>query len=274
MTVFGNGTRTQFKRESYEIVKTQIECDCACDGDSSTSKRGIVDFSCVDRLVGKLSCPQCKHETLCFRTDRGKPCGLAVHGYIYCTTCEQAVERTEGFLAERGKGELKDYNINRQAVFSALVCGMGATAFNNFSEMMDLRGMHHKTFHKKADMLYDKLGDFESHLFGQTAEYVRQVHARQLGVTLVSTDVLDISVSFDGTWLTRGHSSHIGVGCVVDLLTGLCLDAHVMCTYCHYVKPPARRSTRTNHLSMLAGQFSTFPSLKRILLVSYVFFLI
>ena len=106
---------------------------------------------------------------------------MAVHGYVYCTAWKQAAEGTEGFLAESGKGELKD--INRQAVFSALVCGMGATSFNNFSEMMDLQGMHHKTFHKKADMLYDKLGDFENHLFGQTAEYVRQVHARHLGVT-------------------------------------------------------------------------------------------
>ena len=103
-SVLGNRTRTQFKRESYEIVKTRFECDSACDGDSSTSKRGIVDFSCADRLVGKLSCPQCKHKTLCFRTDRRKPCGLAVHGYVYCTTCEQAVEGTEGVLGWKRKG--------------------------------------------------------------------------------------------------------------------------------------------------------------------------
>ena len=60
-------------------------------------------------------------------------------------------------------------------------------------------------------------------------------------VSLDSSDVLDISVSFDGTWLTRGHSSHIGVGCVVDLLTGLCLDAHVMCTYYHVCETTGKK---------------------------------
>ncbi|GFV21782.1 uncharacterized protein TNCV_646991, partial [Trichonephila clavipes] len=33
--------------------------------------------------------------------------------------------------------------------------------------------------------------------------------------------ITDIDVTFDGTWLTRGHSSQIGVGYVIDLLTGL-----------------------------------------------------
>ena len=53
---------------------------------------------------------------------------------------------------------------------------------------------------------------------------------------LSDEDVLDISVSFNGTWLTRGHNSHVGVGCVVDLLTGMCVDAYVMCTYCQICK--------------------------------------
>ncbi|GFU79265.1 uncharacterized protein TNCV_2137881 [Trichonephila clavipes] len=34
---------------------------------------------------------------------------------------------------------------------------------------------------------------------------------------------------FDGTWLTRGHSSQIGVGCVIDLLTGFVMDFLKLC---------------------------------------------
>ncbi|KAL8592498.1 hypothetical protein ACOMHN_021440 [Nucella lapillus] len=125
--------------------------------------------------------------------------------------------------------------------------------------------MHHKTFPKKADKLYSKIGDFEGDLFARTAQYVRQVHAGQAGITLGSDDVLDISVSFDDTWLTRGHSSHIGVGCVVDLLTGLCIDAHVMCTYCqvcestgkkiHSEKPMEYAAWIAQHLSKCDKNF-------------------
>ena len=64
---------------------------------------------------------------------------------------------------------------------------------------------------------------------------------RQAGIIFGSDDVLDISVSFDGIWLTRGHSSHIGVGCVGDLLTGLCTDAHVTCTYCQVCESTGKK---------------------------------
>ncbi|GFV35880.1 uncharacterized protein TNCV_2866392 [Trichonephila clavipes] len=41
--------------------------------------------------------------------------------------------------------------------------------------------------------------------------------------------ITDIDVTFDGTWLTRGHSSQIGVGCVIDLLTGFVMDFLKLC---------------------------------------------
>ncbi|GFU24259.1 uncharacterized protein TNCV_3395831 [Trichonephila clavipes] len=46
-------------------------------------------------------------------------------------------------------------------------------------------------------------------------------------------------VTFDGTWLTRGYSSQIGVGCVIDLLTGFVMEIEIMskcCNECEYAK--------------------------------------
>ncbi|GFV75567.1 uncharacterized protein TNCV_2240161 [Trichonephila clavipes] len=44
--------------------------------------------------------------------------------------------------------------------------------------------------------------------------------------------ITDIDVTFDGTWLTRGHSSQIGVGCVIDLLTGFVMGFEIMSKRC------------------------------------------
>ena len=129
-------------------------------------------------------------------------------------------------------------------MYSSLVCGLGSSTFNNFCESMDLPGLHHKTFHSHAKAIYSKLEMLEDRVFGQTVAYVREVHAKHSGITLAEDDVLNISVSFDGTWLTRGHSSHIGVGCVVDLFTGLCIDAHVMCTYCQVCETTGQKLLR------------------------------
>ncbi|GFU28228.1 uncharacterized protein TNCV_3762741 [Trichonephila clavipes] len=51
--------------------------------------------------------------------------------------------------------------------------------------------------------------------------------------------ITDIDVTFDGTWLTRGHSSQIGVGCVIDLRTGFVMDFEIMpkrCIECEHAK--------------------------------------
>ena len=44
--------------------------------------------------------------------------------------------------------------------------------------------------------------------------------------------VVDITVSFDGTWHKRGFTSNYGVGIVIDVSTGLVLDFEVLSKYC------------------------------------------
>ena len=48
-----------------------------------------------------------------------------------------------------------------------------------------------------------------------------------------STDPLCITVSFDGSWHKRGHTSMYGVAAVIDVLTGLVVDYVVLSKYCH-----------------------------------------
>ncbi|XDV25581.1 hypothetical protein PO909_029478 [Leuciscus waleckii] len=45
--------------------------------------------------------------------------------------------------------------------------------------------------------------------------------------------MINISVSFDGTWQKRGFTSHYGIGVCIDILTGLVVDFEVLSSYCH-----------------------------------------
>ncbi|KAK3889502.1 hypothetical protein Pcinc_006474 [Petrolisthes cinctipes] len=47
-----------------------------------------------------------------------------------------------------------------------------------------------------------------------------------------TTGLLGIIVSYDGTWMTRGHYSHIGVGFVVEVDTGFIVDKEVISNFC------------------------------------------
>ena len=42
-----------------------------------------------------------------------------------------------------------------------------------------------------------------------------------------------ITVSFDGSWHKRGHTSKYGPGVVIDALTGLVIAHEVLSKYCH-----------------------------------------
>jgi len=46
-------------------------------------------------------------------------------------------------------------------------------------------------------------------------------------------EIIDIAVSYDGTWHTRGHRSLYGIGVVVEITTGLVVDYEILSKYCH-----------------------------------------
>ena len=46
-------------------------------------------------------------------------------------------------------------------------------------------------------------------------------------------DLLNISVTYDGSWAKRGYSSNIGIGFIVEVETGIILDFEVLWKYCH-----------------------------------------
>ena len=64
-----------------------------------------------------------------------------------------------------------------------------------------------------------------------TRELLKEAYAA-IGVNEDKDGILDVAVSFDGTWQKRGHASHNGAACTIDLLTGLPIDIEVLSNYC------------------------------------------
>jgi hypothetical protein len=44
--------------------------------------------------------------------------------------------------------------------------------------------------------------------------------------------IMDVDVSYDGTWLTRGHKSNLGMGFVIEADTGFVIDHNVLSKFC------------------------------------------
>ena len=89
--------------------------------------------------------------------------------------------------------------------------------------LMNIKGgLHQKTYHSINRQILGKL------LHGPAANNLKQahsiVHSKYDSICGLCDGPRDITVSFDGTWHVKGHSSTVGACFVIDTLSGLVLD--------------------------------------------------
>ncbi|GFO14624.1 hypothetical protein PoB_004112900 [Plakobranchus ocellatus] len=201
--------------------------------DVANIKRTIVDLTQIEEIVADLRCHHCLSDNgLAMETPIRF--GFAIKLVIICRNCGETL--SSKFTSARNLNSVstpKPFVINEAATMSSLLAGMGPYSFRNFCEYMELPGVHPKTFNKIAKRLYSQNEVLGEEVFTQAAGLVRQEHIRQYHLAVEENSLLDIAVSYDGSWLTRGHKSLIGIGCVIDVLTGLIIDGHVLSLYCH-----------------------------------------
>ena len=68
-------------------------------------------------------------------------------------------------------------------------------------------------------------------MLDDAATVVRRVY-RDIDSSIGHDDTVDLTVICDGSWMTRGHKSHNGIGCVVEEITGLVIDLQMVSLYC------------------------------------------
>ena len=136
-------------------------------------------------------------------------------------------------------GNSQFVQIKKDMVFASLSNGMGADRCEKLCETLNLSAytINHFNIMPVPCTIWMPM-------FSKSSEIMWEEHLKCPADDNVGDDgVMNISVSYDGSWLTRGHTSQIGLGCVVDLLTGLVIDAHVMSTYCQVCKNIAALKT-------------------------------
>ncbi|RUS68776.1 hypothetical protein EGW08_023461 [Elysia chlorotica] len=160
--------------------------------------------------------------------------GMAVKLEAVCRNCNNTL--SSQFSSAKNVASLsrpKPFVVNEATVMSSLLSGMGPYCLNNFCEALEMPSLHQKTFNKFANRLYSQNQRLSNEIFSKAASIVRREHIRLYSLEVSEDDVIDISLSFDGSWLTRGHKSLIGIGCVIDVVTGLVIDGHVCSLHCH-----------------------------------------
>ena len=85
-----------------------------------------------------------------------------------------------------------------------------------------------KTYKNHLISIFESSQKYSEEVLVEAIRKVRQFHGHGN-----DSDILNIAVSFDGSWHKRGHTSKHGVALVIEASTRLVVDYHVMSTYCH-----------------------------------------
>ncbi|KAI0222670.1 eIF-2-alpha kinase activator GCN1 [Lamellibrachia satsuma] len=177
------------------------EPDVAYDGEP---RQPVTDDSCLfvqvsslKKLVENLPCPVCQGDLTVVVIDKSK--GPVVGFHTECTTCGHVCSETLSSGRIGNRGSRSPFATTRRMVAGNMDCGVG------FSGLRRICWMAGFTLHPPEDIC-------------QTPE---------------TEDVRDINVSYDASWMTRGHQSYYGIGSVIDLITCLVIDYTVLSLYCH-----------------------------------------
>ncbi|GFS91897.1 uncharacterized protein TNCV_1930771 [Trichonephila clavipes] len=189
----------------------------------------IVDTECLSNLFTNHLCNICHTASpiFCF----GQRNEFAYKMNVVCVNCDQTqseicsskqlVDTKLHHISNAGKNKFFNapFDVNMRIVQGILSLGLGYSALKKFCIHMNLSIMSSKAFNSyKAKVL-------KGHLVGsnQLLLDVRK-NVREAYGSKNDKVIADIGVSYVKSWLSIGCTSNIGVGCVIDLLTGFVID--------------------------------------------------
>ena len=115
----------------------------------------------------------------------------------------------------------------RFAVSATVDMGVGYSGLVKLCRFFDMPAMRHTTNITHQKTITDAAMQVANDVVCESAKIVRNVY-KELDPILDESGDMDLMVSFDGSWMTRGHSSLYDIGCI-----GLVIDFTILSLYCH-----------------------------------------
>ena len=113
---------------------------------------------------------------------------------------------------------------------------MGHAGFVKWCRFLNIKPLTHTSFmtHVHAICYANKV--VVTRMFDKAANIVHRVDS-DMDSSIEGDDTINLTVSYDGPRVTRGHKSQYGIGCVMEVMTGLVIDLWAMSLYyqcCEY----------------------------------------
>lgn len=204
----------------FDSYKTQFHIET--DG----PKYILVDVSKLVKFISNFPCKDCFCNTI--EVTQPTPKGYANTFNIFCTNCgfESTFETSNP--VSKHDSTRHPFDVNRRVVQAFSSMGKGHRALETFSMTMNMKPIQFESYNKHIL----NLCDIYRLQAKRTLEEARAEVQKCYGMMDAEGSVLDITVSYDGTWQKRGFTSKYGIGCCIEVITGLVIDFEILSKYC------------------------------------------
>ncbi|GFX97882.1 uncharacterized protein TNCV_4905331 [Trichonephila clavipes] len=223
--------------ENIDFSIFSLKCSLIPLDTSAIGNYILVDFNQVNNLLRSAKCQYCEKQTL--KLELGAKLGFSYNLKLLCSNCDE--NKTVVNTSLKSVQTSHDVNLRITQAFSHI--GKGYSAIEKFCMVMNIDPFSSTTYGKCARRLDNAYTLASENIFEEIHREIKNVYEN-------GAEITNLSVSFDGTWLTRGHTSLIGVGCVIDMLTGYVVDFEVMSKVCRHC------SVTKNKLGQSSAEFS------------------
>ncbi|GFW89908.1 uncharacterized protein TNCV_2980041 [Trichonephila clavipes] len=216
------GEKEQYLNASLSKLQMFPSTSTFCTSEKSTYV--LMNNDMWSALLSNTKCDECDMCSL--DVECNSAYGFSTKIELKCKSCRKIFNSV--FSSPRDD-DSNCFDANKKLVEAFLKIGKGHAALELFSMAIGIHAMDKKTFSKCLHKLYEEKCSFKEDILEISRKVVRKHHEDLLGT---ANGVIDITVSYDGTWQKRGHSSLYGIGIVIDILTGLIIDYEILSKYC------------------------------------------
>ena len=218
---------------NYFGVNLDTDVDGAQDEEKLNDCYLFAQKSCLEMFICHLLCPECTEKKLCFEVKPDKSFGFSSYAVLSCSACQCVI--LKDYLCKRlgnTQSTRSPFEINVLSTLAFRGIGCGYSAMKNWCGTMNMPNcLSQDSYHQNQLRVAEASKNTFNDISKKSVKAIFNAYS-ELGVEPDDEGVLDIGVSFDGSWQKRGHSSHNGIASVIDLITGLPVDYEVLSNFC------------------------------------------
>ena len=158
---------------------------------------------------------------------------------VQCPICDEVL-----FSKEPEKVTNKKFAADTSSfILHSLNTGYGFSGYNSLCSNLNLHSVNSRRYEEYKHFLGNEVCKKNTKSMKDVRACIEKAYG-ELEIFPDDQGILDIEVSFDGTWHKRGHTSHYGAAAVIECHTGFIVDFEVLSNFCHWCSKSKKRTSK------------------------------